>query len=141
MSQGANVECWVDPQTRRTYPVRFEAYRRKREAEERPPSGHRVLGPDVDGYVWRRWGAGLSRDVEVLLTLPPNTSPRIRRLVAEILRGIARGRPAAEAIRQVSRRFGLRQSRTRECLTVCVGVATRPRGDALSGLWERPWLF
>jgi hypothetical protein len=132
--------CWVEPCSGRVYPFEFEAYRRRREAEERPRSGHRTLGPDVDAYVWRRWGTTRSPDVEVLLTLRPETSPRIRCLLAQILRSIRLGHPASEAIRQVSRRFGLRQTQTRACLVQCVGFAMCPRGDTLSRLAERPWL-
>lgn len=131
---------WVEPRTRRVYPLAFEAYRRRREAQERPRSGHRALGPAVDGYVWRRWGDPRSPDVEILLTLRADTSPRLRRLVAEILRAIRRGRSAPEAIRQVARRFGLRQTQARACLAACLGFTTRARGDAISRLAERPWL-
>lgn len=131
---------WVEPRTRHTYPLAFEAYRRRREAEERPPSGHRGLGPDVDGYVWRRWGNTCSADVEIHLTLRAGTSPRIRRLVAEILRVIQHGHSANDAIQRVSRRFGLRQTQTRSCLAASLGFTTYPRGDAISCLAERPWL-
>lgn len=131
---------WVEPRTRHVYPLEFRAYRRRREAEERPLSGHRCLGNDVEAYVWRRWGSTRSPDVETFLTLRADTSPRIRRLVAEILRLIRRGRPAAEAIRRVSRRFGLRQRQARACLATCLGFTTCPRGDAMTRLTERPWL-
>lgn len=131
---------WVEPHTRHIYPLGFEAYRRRREAEERPLPGHRVLSPDVDGYVWRRWGNARSPDVEIILKLRAGTSPRIRRLVAEILRVIRRGHSASDAIRQVSRRFGLRQTQARACLAACVGFTTSARGDAISRLAERPWL-
>jgi hypothetical protein len=132
------VVHWVEPRTHHVYPLRYEAYRRVREAEERPPARHRTLGPDVDRYVWQRWGDPV--DVDILLTLRPETSPRVRRLVAEILRTIRRGHPAADAIRQVSRRFGLRQARARACLVSCVGFAVEPRGDAVSRPGEHRWL-
>lgn len=131
---------WIEPRTRHAYPVRYDAYRRMRETQERPLAGHRGLGPDVDHYVWHRWGPGRAPDVEILLTLREDTPARIRRLVGEILRAIRRGRPAADAIREVSRRFGLRPARTRACLAACLGFTALPRGDELSRLTERPWL-
>lgn len=131
---------WVEPHTLDAYPVRYEAYRRIREAQDRRRPGHRALGPDVDHYVWQRWGRTRSPDVEIILVLRAGTPTRIRRLVAEILRAIRRGRPASEAIREVSRRFGLRPARTRACLATCVGFALLPRGDDLSRLTERPWM-
>ena len=131
---------WVEPHTGQAYPVAFEAYRRRREAEERPPSRQRGLGPDVDCYVWRRWGNRQSADVEVLLTLRDGTSPRIRCLFTQILCAIRRGRSARDAIRRVSRRFGLRERQTRSCLAGCMAFTTCPRGDALSRVAERPWL-
>jgi hypothetical protein len=139
-SSDQHYDYWVEPRSHRGYPLAFEAYRRHREAEERPLSRHRRLSPDVDGYVWRRWGNTRSPDVEILLTLRVDTSPRIRRLVAEILRVIRRGTSATEAIRRVSRRFRLRQTHTRACLAACVGFMTRSRGDAISALSEQPWL-
>jgi hypothetical protein len=140
-SGGQHYGHWVDPRSHHSYPLTFEAYRRHREAEERPLSRHRRLGPDVDGYVWRRWGNIRSADVEILLTLRADTSPRLRRLVAETLRIIRRGSSASEAIRRVSRRFRLRQAHTRACLAACVGFMTRSRGHATSALTERPWPF
>jgi hypothetical protein len=131
---------WVEPRSHHIYPLAFDAYRRHREAEERPLSRHRGLSPAVDSYVWRRWGNMRSTDVEILLTLRADTSPRIRRLVAEILRVIRRGISAREAIRRVSRRFRLRPTHTRARQAACVGFTTRSRGDAISALTERPWL-
>lgn len=136
----AEPESWIEPHTCRAYPFRYEAYRSVREAQERPIPGHRTLAADVDYYVWRRWGTARSPDVEIRLTLRHGTSPRIQRLVGEILRAIRSGRPAPDAIRQVSRRFGLRPTRARACLAACLGFATLPRGDGLSRLAERPWL-
>ena len=133
-------DYWIDPRTGHVYPLTFEAYRREREAEERPLRAHRVLTPDVDWHVWQRWGKTRSADVEILLTVRADTPPRIRRLVAEVLRGIRRGRSAADAMRQVSRRFSLPQRRMRACLTACLGFTARARGDAVSHLGERPWL-
>jgi len=130
---------WIEPHTHHTYPLAFEAYRKQREAEERPRPRHRGLGPDVDGYVWRRWGNTRSPDVEIHLTLRADTSHRIRRLVAEILRSIQRGRSAKDAIQRASRRFGLRKTQTRACLAASVGFTPSPRGDAISRSAERPW--
>lgn len=115
---------WIDPGTAHIYPVSFGAYRSVREAEEKPPARHRALGPDVDHYVWRRRQA-LAPDSEVLLVLKPNTSPRIRRIIAEILVAIRRGHPAAKAIRLVSRRFDLRPMRARALITGCLGFEIR----------------
>jgi hypothetical protein len=131
---------WMEPRTGRVYPLTFAAYRRQREAEEQPRRGHRAFGPYVDSYVWRRWGHARTPDVDIVLTLRAGTSPRIRRLVTETLGLIKRGRSAAAAIRQVSRRFGLRQTRTRACLAACIAFTAWPRGDALTRLAERPWL-
>lgn len=131
---------WIEPGTGRTYPYRFEVYRRLRETEERPLPRHRGLGADVDRYVWRRWGAGRSPDIDVQLTLRPDTSPRIRRLAGQILGAIRRGRPAADAISETSRRFGLRPSRTRAFLAASMQFTAVPRGDGLTRLTERPWL-
>jgi hypothetical protein len=131
---------WIEPCTGKSYPLAFEAYRRQRETEERPHRAHRTMGPDVDEYVWRRWGNERSNDVEVEMTLRPNTPPRIRRLIGEVLRGIRRGATAAFVIQQVSTRFKLRQARMRACLAACLGITKRARGDALSRVAERPWL-
>lgn len=115
---------WIDPGTAHIYPMSFRAYRRVREAEERPPARHRALGPDVDHYVWRRDQA-LAPDCEVLLILKPATSPRIRRIITEILGTIRRGHPAVKAIRLVSRRFDLRPLRARALITACLGFEVR----------------
>ena len=129
---------WVEPGTRQTYPMAYGAYRRAREAEENPPPRHRVLGADVDHYLWRRWGDFASPDVEVLLTFRPEAPLRVRRIVAEILRAIRRGRPAEEAIRHVSKRFGLRHTRALQFMTASVLFETRPRHDAGSPLAAIP---
>jgi hypothetical protein len=50
-------------------------------------------------------------------------------MISEILRAIRRGRPAEEAIRQVSRRFGLRQARIHACLEASLGIQLRPIHD------------
>ena len=119
---------WVDPGTRQCYPVAYRAYRRAREAEETHPPRHRVLGPDVDHYLWRRGhDAAAAPEVEVLLTFRHEAPPRVRRLVVEILRAIRRGRPAGEAIRHVSRRFGLRRTRALGFVTACVLFERRLR--------------
>ena len=131
--------CWLQPGTGHIYPLEFEAYRRRREAEERPLRGHRGLGPDVDRYVWQRWGHRDAQDVEIVLTVRADASPRIRRLVAEVLRRMRRGRSAGDAIRQVSRRFSLRQTQIRTWLAGSLGFTTRSRGDAITRLSERPW--
>jgi hypothetical protein len=68
----------------------------------------------------------------VLLTVRQDAPPRIRRIVAEILRAIRRGQPAGDAIRHVARRFGLRHTRAREFITACIGFEIRPRPGAMS---------
>ena len=124
---------WIEPASRVAYPTGFPAYRRMREAEERPLARHRALGPDIDHYVWRRRGATVTAAVEIVLAVRPDTPPRIRRLVAETLRAIRRGRPAGDAIRQVARRFGLRDSSARGCIRAWIEMQRRVHaGDAAS---------
>jgi hypothetical protein len=67
--------------------------------------------------------------VEVHLTVRADTSPRIQRIVTEVLRSIRRGRPAGEAIRHVSRRFGLRQTHARAFISASIGFELRPDSD------------
>lgn len=117
---------WADPSTRQTYPLAYEAYRRAREAEDPSPPRHRSLDPAADQYVWNRWRVTSSPEVEILLTMHPDAPPRIRRMAGEIIRAIRHGRPADEAIRRVSRRFGLRQARAQACLAACLEVQKRP---------------
>lgn len=121
---------WIDPGTRHTYPMPYLAYRRIREAEEKRPPRHRSLGPDVENHLSRRRRDRVVPELEVLMTVRPDTPPRVRRIVAEVLRAIRRGQPAGDAIRQVSRRFGLRHGRARACITAYVGFEVRPRQDA-----------
>jgi hypothetical protein len=112
---------WVEPGTNNAYPLSYFAYQRTREAEEKAPPRHRTLGPDVDHYVWRRGSSPATPEVEVSLTVRPNAPPRVRRIVGEVLLAIRRGRPAGDAIRHVSRRFGLRQTRTRAFIMASIG--------------------
>jgi hypothetical protein len=122
---------WTEPGTRQTYPLAYEAYRRAREAEEKMPARHRTLGPDVDHYVWRRRQAS-PEHVDVLFVVRPDAPHRIRRIVAEILRAIRRGEPAADAIRHVGRRFGLRHTRVRAFLAGSVGFEVQRRAGAVA---------
>jgi len=134
--------CWAEPGTQHTYPLSYEAYRRAREAEEKPLPRHLGLGPAVDHHVWDRWRLAPMPEVEVLLTMRADAPPRIRRMAAEILRAIRRGRPAEEAIRHVSRRFGLRQARAQACLAACLGVELLPiQHDAVPSAASTPWPF
>ena len=136
------ASCWADPATQHTYPLSFEAYRRTRAAEEKPPPRHQGLGPAVDHHVWTRWRLAPTPEVEVLLTMRADAPARIRRIAAEILRVIRRGRPADEAIRHVSRRFGLRQARAQACLAACIGVELLPiQHDAAPSAGTARWPF
>jgi hypothetical protein len=84
---------WVEPGTAHCYPLSYGAYYRRH----------------------------LAADVDVLLIVREDTPPRIRRIIAEILVAIRRGHPADDAIRHVSRRFGLRPARARALITPCIG--------------------
>jgi hypothetical protein len=114
------------------YPLSYRAYRRTREAEEKAPPRHRTLGPDVDHYLWRQGRNPETSEVEVHLTVRPEAPPRVRRIIAEVLRGIRRGQPAGDAIRHVARRFGLRHMRARAFITAGIAFEVRPRHDALA---------
>jgi hypothetical protein len=122
---------WVDPGTDQIYPLSFYAYRRTREAEEKVPARHRTLGADVDYYLWQRGLRPTTPEMEVSLTVRPEAPLRVRRMVAEVLRSIRRGRPAGDAIRRVSQRFGLAQTRVRAFLTASIDFEVRPRTDAI----------
>jgi len=119
------MECWVEPGTSMPYPVAYGAYRRAREAQEKTPPRHCGLGPEVDRHVWRCWSMPAASDVDVVLTFRPGASPRVQRIVSEVLRSIRRGRPARDAIRCVARRFGLRQSHARAFIIDALGFETR----------------
>jgi hypothetical protein len=125
-------EAWIDPGTDQVYPLSYYAYRRTREAEEKTPARHRTLGPDVEHYIWQRGFSAAAPEAEVSLTVRPDAPPRVRRMVAEVLRSIRRGRPASDAIRRVSRRFGLAQTRARAFLTASIDFEIRPRNDAIA---------
>jgi hypothetical protein len=127
---------WVDPGTDLVYPLSYRAYRRAREAEEKTPPRHRTLGPDVDSHVWRRGLSTGTPETEVSLTVRPDTPLRVRRMLAQVLRSIRRGRAAGDAIRHVSRRFGLAQTRARAFITASIGFEVRPHPD---GITSGPW--
>jgi hypothetical protein len=134
--------CWAEPGTPKTYPLSYEAYRRAREAEERPLPRHQALGTAVDRHMWDRWRMPPAPEVEVRLTMRADAPPRVRRMAMEILRVIRRGWPADEAIRHVSRRFGLRQARAQTCLAACLGVQRRPVPEDAAPPVERvTWPF
>jgi hypothetical protein len=130
---------WVEPGTDRVYPLSYCAYQRTREAEEKTPPRHRTLGPDVDHYVWRRGLSLTTPEVEVSLTVRSDAPPRIRRIVGEVLLAIRRGRPAGDAIRHVSRRFGLRQTRARAFITASIGFEVRVPQDAIASFAPAHW--
>jgi hypothetical protein len=70
-------------------------------------------------------------EVEIRLTVRADAPLRIRRMTGEILRAIQRGRSADEAIRHVSRRFGLRTTRAQAFLGACLGIQLHPVHDDL----------
>jgi hypothetical protein len=125
----AAATYWIEPGTDHVYPLSFRAYRRAREAEEKPLPRHRTLGPDIDHYVWRRGLNSAAPGAEVHLTVRATAPPRVRRIVSEVLRAIRRGHPAGDAIRHVSRRFGLRQAHARAFISASIGFELRPDGD------------
>jgi hypothetical protein len=133
--------CWAEPGTQQTYPLSYDAYRRTREAEEKPLARHQTLGAAVDHHVWDRWRRQ-TPEVEVRVTVRDDAPPRIRRMAGEILRAIKRGQPARQAIRRVSRRFGLRQARAQACLGACLDVQMHSIPDpGASGPGKYPWPF
>jgi hypothetical protein len=130
MTAGCNTECWIEPGTRLAYPLSYGAYRRTREAQEKRPPRHRALHPEIDRYVWRSWRWPVVSDVDVVLTFREGVSPRVQRLVGAVLRDIGRGSPATAAIRQVSRRFGLRQGQARAFIAAGIGFELRARDNS-----------
>lgn len=131
MAAAWNVECWVEPRTHLSYPVTFAAYRRTREAEEKWPPRHRMLDLEVDRHVWRQWLLPTATERDVVLIFRNGVSPRIKRIVVEVLRDIGRGFPAPKAIRRVSRRFGLRQGQTRAFISAGIDFERRSRNGAI----------
>jgi hypothetical protein len=121
------LPSWVEPGTHDEYPTSYLAYRRAREAQEKTPPRHRGLGPDVDRYLSRGWRNDPVPDVDIILTFRPGAPPRLRRIVAEILRAIRHGHPAGAAIRHVARRFGLRHARACALITAGIDFEVRSR--------------
>lgn len=124
-SNSAVADRWTEPGTAQAYPFAYEAYRRLREAEEKPLPRHQFLGCEVDRHVWRVWRVRPNARVDVLLKLRHDASPRIRRIVAAILASIRRGHSPDEAIRLTAKRFGLRSARVRTCLATHVNCDLR----------------
>jgi len=111
-SSSASSEAgWREPATHGVYPFAFEAYRARREREERWPARHQRLGTQVDREQWRRWVGGVPLVVE--FEVQPTAPPRIQRVIGEILRAIRHGASANEAIRAASRRLRVRPGRVR----------------------------
>jgi len=52
--------------------------------------------------------------------------------VGEVLRAIRRGRPAADAIHHVARRFGLRHANARAFISAGLRFEMLPRHDAMA---------
>jgi hypothetical protein len=119
------VTAWTEPGTDQSYPTAYGAYRRAREAQERPLARHRALGPDIDHYLWRRAQAAGDTEIDVRLTIRHDAPPRVRRIIAEVLCAIRRGQPANDAIRRVARRFGLRHGRARAFITTAIAFEVR----------------
>ena len=138
MGPPAGSEYWVDPGTDQMYPLAYRAYRQAREAEEKTPARHRTLGPDVDYDVWRRGRNPGAPEAEVSLIVRTNAPLRIRRMVAEVLRSIRRGQPPADAIRHVSRRFGLAQTRVRAFITASIDFEVQPAPDTIASFSGAP---
>ncbi len=132
MRPSPNGDQWIEPRTHLAYPLSFTAYRRTREAQEKSPPRHRGLGPEIDRYVWRRWQRSAAETVDVVLTFRPGTSPRVQRIVSEVLRAIRRGQPAADAIHHVARRFGLRQANARGFISAGLRFEMLPRNDFMA---------
>ena len=126
------VAFWVEPGTHQEYPIPYLAYRRAREAQEKRPARHRSFGPEVDRYLSRRWRDSPVPDADVVLTFRPGTPPRLRRIVAEVIRAIRRGRPARDAIRHVARRFGLRHARAYALITAGIDFEVLSRHAEVS---------
>ena len=124
---------WVDPGTDCMYPLAYGAYRRAREAEERSPARHRRFGPEIDKYLWQHARSLSATDIEVLFTVRRDTPPRIRRIIAEVLRAIRQGESAPDAIGHISRRFRLRRMRARALIASCIGFEIQSTQDAPRG--------
>lgn len=134
ISPVAGSDYWIEPSTQMAYPTSYRAYRRAREAQEKPPPRHCTLGAEIDRYVWRHWQGPAISDVDVILAFRQGAPPRVQRLVGEVLRAIRRGRPAGEAIRHAARRFGLRHARARKFITEGITFEMRERSDAVAFL-------
>ena len=129
MSSLSEELYWIEPGTGHTYPTAYGEYRRRREAQERPPARHRGLGPEVDRQVWQHWRRRETPGVDVVLTFRTGVSPRVQRLVSEVLRSIRRGQPAGEAIRQVGQRFGLRHRQAHAFISSAIAFEVRAEHD------------
>jgi hypothetical protein len=134
-----HAASWIEPDTHHEYPTSYLAYRRAREAQERTPARHCGLGPHVDRLLSRHWRDRAESDIDVVLTFRPDSPPRVRRIVAEVLRAIRRGRPADDAIRRVARRFGLRQARARAFITAGIDYELRARQDLTAPISGAAW--
>ena len=143
MNPAVDGECWIEPETGAVYPTSYHAYRRTREAEEKRAPRHRCLGPDIDRYVWDRWERSERTNCDVGLEFQPGASPRIQRMVSEVVRAIGRGRPVTEAMRQAARRFGLRQGQLRAFITAGVAVHRRMRPESVTrhAIWSSSSFF
>jgi len=129
MSSRSEELYWIEPETGDTYPTSYGEYRRRREAQEKPPARHRGLGPEVDRQVWQHWHQRESPELDVVLTFRTGVSPRVQRLVSEVLRSIRRGHPAGEAISKVGRRFGLRHRQAHAFISSAIAFEVRAQHE------------
>jgi hypothetical protein len=97
---------------------------------EKSPPRHRGIGPEIDRYVWRRWQRPPLEIVDVVLTFRPGTSPRVQRIVGEVLRAIRRGPRAPDAIHHVAKRFGLRHAKAGAFISAGLRFEMLPRHEA-----------
>ena len=94
---------WQEPETRASYPLAFEPYRKMREREERWPPRHERLGHQVDHWQWEQWASRGQN--EVVFEVRAGAPPRIQRMIGRVLRSIRYGKSAERAISSASRQL------------------------------------
>ena len=123
-SRLVNEGGWREPLTRGLYPFSFEAYRARRESEERWPPRHQRLGAQVDREQWRQWA--IPGPVVVELVVRSTAPPRIQRIIGEVLRAIRHGASAKQAIRAAARRLRVKPVRVRSWIATHVACRQAP---------------